>query len=487
MTYHARRGMTLIDTLVGTAIALVIFLAIFGLLRASAALSTLATETAAATSIAESQMEYLRSLPYDSAGTVGGIPAGAVVQQATTTEDNIDYGVRTFIDYYDDPADGSAPTDTIPTDYKRAKVTVTFYTSSGPHATALVSTLAPPGIETTTNGGTLRIAAVDANGNPVTGAAVTIANSSITPSVNLTTYTDATGITYLPGAQTGTGYKITVTKDGYSTAQTYDRAGQNQNPNPGHLTVAKNQTTSSSFAIDKLSTLTIGTYTPVASSTWSDTFTDSTKLAATSNTSVTGGALTLASDGAGGYLSPGTARSSAITPQYLVNWGNVSATVTTPAGTSAVVHVTDGSGTLIPDTTLPGNAAGFTAFPISLYALSTTTYPSIALQANLSAGAGVAPSLGDWSLTYAAGPTPLPNIAFTLTGAKKIGTTSGGAPIYKTTVSTSTDATGFMPLTLEWDTYTLSVTGHTIASTSPATPVALMPGATSTLDIILSP
>jgi hypothetical protein len=487
MTYHQSRGMTLIDTLVGTAIALIIFLAIFGLLRASAALSTLATETAAATSIAESQMEYLRSLPYDSVGTVGGIPAGTVPQQATTTEDNVGYGVRTFIEYYDDPADGTAPSDTVPTDYKLAKVTVTFYTSSGAHATNLVSTIAPPGVETTTNGGTLRIAAVDANGNPVTGATVTVANSSVSPSVNLTTYTDATGITLLEGAAAGTGYKITVTKDGYSTAQTYDRAGDNQNPNPGHLTVAKNQTTSSSFAIDKLSTLTVGTYSPVATSTWSDTFNDGTELAATSNTTAAGGVLTLSSDGAGGFLSPGSARSSAVAPEYLANWGAASASITAPAGASAVVHVTDGDGNLIPDAALPGNSTGFTSFPINLYALSTTTYPSIALSTNLSAGAGGAPSIGDWSITYAAGPTPLPNVSFTLTGAKKIGTTSGGAPIYKTTISTSTDATGFAPLSLEWDTYTLSVTGYTIATTSPAVPVALTPGATSTLDIIVTP
>lgn len=481
------RGMTLIDTLVGTAIALVIFLAIFGLLRASAALSTLATETAAATSIAESQMEYLRSLPYDSVGTIGGIPAGAVAQQATTTEDNVDYGVRTFIEYYDDPSDGTAPADTIPTDYKIAKVTVTFYTSSGAHATSLVSTLAPPGVETTTNGGTLRITAVDANGNPVSGASVTIANSSVSPSVNLTTYTDSSGTTLLPGATAGTGYKVTVSKSGYSTAETYDMSGSNQNPNPGNLTVAKNQTTSSSFAIDLLSTLTVGTYSPIASSTWTDTFADSTKLAATSNTTVTGGALTLTSDGAGGYLSPGSARSIAIAPQYLADWGEAAATLSIPAGTSVVIRVTDNSGNLIPDSALPGNSTGFSVFPINLYTLSTTTYPSIALQANLSAGAGVTPQLADWSVSYAAGPTPLPNVSFTLTGAKKIGTTSGGAPIYKTTVSTSTDATGLAPLTLEWDTYTLSVTGYTISTTSPTSPVALIPGATSTLSIILTP
>src|SRR6185437_939415 len=108
----SRRGMTLIDILVGSAVTLMIFLAVYGLLRASAQVSTLASETAAATAIANSQMEYIRSLSYDSIGTVGGIPAGLIAQNATTTEDNIDYAVRTFIDYYDDPADGTGSSDT---------------------------------------------------------------------------------------------------------------------------------------------------------------------------------------------------------------------------------------------------------------------------------------------------------------------------------------------------------------------------------------
>ncbi|HVW71656.1 MAG TPA: carboxypeptidase regulatory-like domain-containing protein, partial [Candidatus Paceibacterota bacterium] len=457
------RGMTLIDVLVGSAIALVFFLAVFQLLRASALISTLATETAAATSIANTQMEYIRSLDYDQVGTVGGIPAGTIPQNATTTEDGIPYAVRTFIQYYDDPADGTGASDSngITTDYKQVKVSVSFTTTTGVHTVTVDTNVAPQGIETTTGGGTLRVVAVDASGNPVAGATVTVYNPSTTPTVNLSTFTDSAGTALLGGAATSTNYQVTVTKAGYSTAKTYDRDTNNQNPNPGHLTVVANQTTSGTFAIDVLSAFNLTVYLPIASSTWSDAFADGSKLAASSNVTASGGVLALASDGAGGYLSPGSARSVSISPNLLANWGAVSASLTIPAGTTAAVHITDGSGTLIPDAAIAGNSVGFTAFPINLYALSTTTYPTLALKVDLT-GAAATPSLTNWSLTYATGPTPVPNVAFTLTGAKTIGSTGGGSPIYKTTVATTSGSTGTVPLSLEWDAYALSYSGYDV-------------------------
>ncbi len=483
----APRGMTLVDVLVGAAIATTIFAAIIGLLMASERVSTLAAETAAATAIANSQMEYIRSLPYDSVGTVGGIPAGVIAQNATTTEDNVSYGVRTFIDYYDDPADGSGGSDTnsITTDYKRAKVTVSFTTNTGVRSFTIVTTIAPPGIETTTNGGTLRVSVVNAAGSPVSNASVRIVNTATSPTVDLTTYSDSTGIVYLPGAATSTGYQITVAKSGYSTAQTYDRDTTNQNPNPGHLTVVKNTTTSATFAIDQLATFILRTFSPIVSGSFSDTFTDGTALASTANVTVSGGALSLTSNGAGAYLSPGSATASTTAPTYLAQWSNLSATLSSPVGTTAVVQVLDGTGALLPDTVLPGNSTGFALFPVDLSTVSTTTYPSLALRAALTGGAAT-PSILDWTLSYTRGPVPLPNISFTLTGAKTIGSTGVGAPIYKTTISSSTDATGVTTIPLEWDSYQISISGHTIVTASPNPPYNVLPATTTDNVLILS-
>ena len=473
------RGVSLVDVLVGAALMLIVFLALAGLLRASLRVSMFVKTQSTAIAIANNQMEYIRSLPYNSVGTVGGIPAGVIAQNATTTQDGTAYGVRTFIDYYDDPSDGTGASDTngITTDYKRIKVTVSYTTSGQFRQISLNSEYAPLGIETTSGGGTLQIIVVNAAGSPVSGASVQIVNASTSPTVNLTTFSNSAGVVYLPGAATSTQYVVTVSKAGYSTAQTYARDINNQNPTPGYLTVAQNLTTSSTFAIDVLGLLTLQTFSPAVPGIFSDNFANSSKLVSLTNTQVSGGALTLAGS-PGSYVLSGTAVSTTTTPVGLSAWNSVSATMTVPGGATTTVQVLDGSGVPIPNAALPGNAAGFTTFPINLSGLSTSTYPSLELSASLvSATSTATPSLTGWSINYQIGSTPLPNVAFTLTGAKTIGTTGGGAPIYKTTQSGNTGSTGVSPLSLEWDSYSLVISGYDVQDACGAPPYALSPGA----------
>ncbi len=463
--------MTLIDVVVGTALVVIIFLALFGILRVSIVLSTLVKNESTALSIADSQMEYIRSLPYTSVGTVGGIPAGPVAQDSTTIENGTPYDVRTLIEYNDDTQD-----------YKIIKVTVSYSGVGGEKQYSLVSNYAPIGLESAV-GGALQIIVVNATGSPVPGASVEVVNASTTPTVNLTTFTNAEGIVDLPGATPSTGYEITVTKSGYSTAQTYARTDTNQNPTPGYLTVTDNLTTSSTFAIDALASLTVHTYSPPTTGVFSDNFADASKLATLSNTQAGGDSLQLAS-GAGS----GSAVSITTTPQYLGSWGVASSTMSVPAGDSAVVHVVDANGNPIPDSVLPGNAAGFTSFPVDLSGVSTTTYPSLALSADLESNStSSTPTLTGWSITYQETLTPLPNVAFTLTGTKTIGTTGSGAPIYKTVSSNTTDSTGTSNLSLEWDSYSLAVPSHDVMDACSAPPYALLPGTSTTDSLILGP
>lgn len=488
MRSFPQRGVSLIDVLVGSALVLVIFLGLFALIRASLAVSSLAKLKNTATAIATTRMEYVRSLDYTNVGTVGGIPAGSVAQYATTTLDGVDFVTRTFIEYADDAADGEGASDEngIITDYKHVKVTTSYTGNGQARSVTLTSNFAPPGIETTTGGGTLRIEVVNALGAPVSGASVRIVNASTSPAVDVTTFSNASGIVYLPGAATSTQYQVSATKTGYSTAQTYARNGTNANPNPGYLTVVQNVTTASTFAIDLLGTLTLRTYAPVAASTTRDTFDTSGGIGSSANTSVTGSTLTL-SGAPGTYPGSGQASSVRIAPAYLASWTSASSTKSLPAGTTALLSIEDGSGNLIPDAALPGNSSGFSG-TVDLSALSTTTYPALALRAALtSSDPNVAPVLADWTLGYDAGPSPMPNVAVTLTGAKTVGSTSGGAPIYKTTVSTTTDSTGARVMNLEWDLYGLSVSGHTVLGGEPEAPYELLPGATLSASLILTP
>lgn len=478
MTRTPLRGLSLIDVLVGSALFLVIFLALIGLARSSLLLASLAKAKAGATAVANTQVEYIRSLPYDSTGTVGGIPAGDVAQNSTTTVNGLSYGVRTFIQYVDDPADGEGGADSngITTDYKRIKVSVTYTLKGVLRRVDVVSTYAPPGIETTAGGGTLKVTVVDAGGAPVSGASVRVVNDSTAPTIDLTTFSDTSGIVLLGGAPTSTEYQVYVSKSGYSSAQTYERDGTNQNPTPGYLTIVENQTTAGTFAIDLLGSVTLATYRPLVASSTVDSFADSSLIASQSGIAVTGGQAQLAGDGAGGYVLSGSLTMVNVTPQNLVSWTVASTTLSAPAGTAVVVHVVDGSGTLIPDAVLPGNSAGFSGTEIDLSTIATSTYPTLALRADLSGDAITTPSLSLWAIHALVGPIPVPNVSFTLTGAKTIGSTGAAVPIVKTTLNSSTGASGSVTESLEWDSYALTLNDYDVIDACGAPPYAISPG-----------
>ncbi len=470
----ARRGMSLIDVVVGVALLSVLLLALMGVLRASLLVSSLAKAKAGATATAQVQMEYLRSLTYANLGTEGGIPSGIVPEYATTTEDGFTYVTHTFIEYVDDPADGTGVNDTngITTDYKRALVSVSYEAGGSPRSVALVSEFAPPGIESNNGGGTLAVNVVNASGAAVPGASVHIVNAAVSPAVDVTATTNTAGVVFLPGAATSTAYQVSVSKSGYSSAQTYAVDSTNQNPSPGYLTVVANQTTTQTFAIDLLNAFSLATYAPIATSTFADAFADTSKIAVSASTTVTNGSLTVVPGDTSGY-----ARAVATTSSRLASWGQAMATTSVPTGATALIHIYDASGNLLPDTVLPGNAAGFSSFPIPLETVSTTTYPSLAVGATFTSGGTTEPSVSGWSLSYTEGPTPLPAVAFTLTGAKIIGTKSDGTPIPKTIISSATDATGVYSSNLEWDTYALSIPSYDLVDACTAPPYALSPGA----------
>ena len=255
---------------------------------------------------------------------------------------------------------------------------------------------------------------------------------------------------------------------------------QNANPTPGYLTAVKNQTTSSTFAIDQLAALTLSTFSPAATIVFSDLFTNASNLASQTNTQVAGGALKLTS----GSLS-GSAHSIAVSPSYLDGWGILSATIATTTGTNALIHVDDTSGNLIPDSVLPGNATGFSSFPISLTNVATSSYPALTLEADLTSNStSTSPSLLDWSLSHTEGPTPLPNVSFTLTGAKTIGTDSNNKSIYKTIVNDATGSSASKTETLEWDAYSLALGSLPIIESCQASPYQIQPATATTTTII---
>lgn len=486
---HYSRGFSLIDVIVGIALLLVLFMALFGVLRTSLTLSILAKEKAAATELASSQIEYLHGISYDTIGTIGGIPAGTVAQNATSTVDGTTYAIRTYIVYKDDPADGIGVNDTngITTDYKMGKVTVSYTIYGLTKSVVLATNFVPPGIETSTGGGTLSIHAVDATGVSMSGATVHVVNTTLTPSVDFTTFTNSSGLSIIDGAAPSSQYQIFVSRPGYSSAQTYTRTLQNVNPTPGYLTVVQNQVTSATFAIDKLASLTLSSFSPATTTLFSDLFIDSSNLVRTTQTQAGGGALTLLNQPyPTGYALSGSALSVSLAPSNLDGWGILSASIATSTGTTAVVRVDDGSGVPLPDTVLPGNTAGFSTFPVSLTAVPASSYPKLSLEALLTSNATTTtPSLFSWSLSHTSGPFLIPNVAFTLTGAKTIGSDPSNAPLYKTIVNDTTGSSGTKTETLEWDSYKLTLGSLTLFESCSAVPYLLSPATASTTALLV--
>lgn len=500
------RGMTLIDTVVGTALLLVIFLGVFAAFQLSVDVVLNNKARAGATALANERMEYIRSLTYSQIGTVGGIPAGVIPQFETITLNGIPYTRRTFIQYADDPGDGLGAADTngITADYKALRSDVYWTARTGERHITVLSRMSPTGdgIETTVPGGTLTLNVVNALLQPVSGALIHIVNSGTTPAslaIDFTTYTNISGMASFIGATTTGAYQITVTKSGYSSDQTYDATAQNTNPDPGHVIVFPNQTSTKVFGIDLLAQKTINTWTPILPGTWTDTFADATKIASSATTTVAAGVVRL-SGSSGSYPPTGDFQSVSIAPSSLSKWKSFTSATSTPAQTAVLFRFYNGSGTaLIPDSAIPGNSAGLGTSTVSLLGVSTSTYPSIRVAASFTSNdPNVTPSIDSYSVAYDYGPTPLPNVAFTLKSEKTIGTGPSGTQ-YKYSTSQNSGASASIVLSnMEWDKYEFAPTPtvYDIASAchdaaeSPvmlatSTTFSLAPGSQTVSDIYL--
>ncbi len=497
------RGVTLIDTIIGVALVLVAFVGIAAVFQLSIDVVTNNRARAGAIALANEWMEYVRSLEYDDVGTSGGIPAGPVPQEETVTLNGISYTRRTTIFYVDDPYDGIGASDTYPTqspvfvDYKAVRVAISWQSREGERTVYFVTRVEPQnGIEIacTAACGTLSISVVNAVAQPVPNAQVRVVNTGTSPAIDLTTYTNIDGVVLLAGAPVASGYEVTVTKSGYNSAQTYGVTGQNLSPDPGHKTVLQNQTTSLTFAppssgVDLLASKSVYTYNAVATSTWSDTFADISKIVSSSNIAVAGGTAHL-SGAEGSYPPQGELESITIAPSYIAKWQTFSWSGSTPANTSIALRIYDANGVIIPDSALPGNAAGFTASSVDLSMLSTSTYPAIRLHPTLTTSdASTTPSIDSHTVAYDYGPTPRPATAFRLLGVDKA---IGGGPVYESDFSLQTDANGrFSTTTLEWDRYEVSFNTlypqYVVAIACNPQPEYLAPGSNQTSIFHLAP
>ncbi len=255
-----KKGFSLLEVILATAIFLSGALAVYNLLLTTLRLTADEQARTGAFALIEQQLELAHNLPYLQVGVVGGIPPGSLPQVTTRTYNNLTYTLTTSVMYVDDPFDGtlgSNPSDPVPTDYKRIRVSASWRGRTQTQTVFLLTDVSPAGLENTAGGGALAITVLNANGIPIPQASVHISNTTVNPSIDLTLLTNDQGQIILPGTPPADdSYIVSASKPGYSTEQTMLR-------NPPTLTtpalpavsVILGQTTPVVLRIDRPGTL----------------------------------------------------------------------------------------------------------------------------------------------------------------------------------------------------------------------------------------
>jgi hypothetical protein len=145
---------------------------------------------------------------------------------------------------------------------------------------------------------------------------------------------------------------------------------------------------------------------------------------------------------------------------------------------------------LIPDSDLPGNAAGFSGPTIDISALDSSTYPAVTVGVVLtSTDTTRTPRIDALAVFYRESEVALASEMVSLQGNKLIGTDTSSNPLYKVSTTTSTNSDGEMYVPdVEFDQYTVSLTGsYDIVAACPGYPYTHNAGETSVWELVVGP
>ncbi len=259
-----QKGFTLIESLVGAAIFVV--LALFGYRAFGVLMNAVLSSQAkiAGTTLANEKFEIIRNLPYTDVGIVGGLPVGKIQRTQNITRDNFNFVIQTTIRSVDDSFDGTiggTPADSSPADYKLVDLDITCPTCRVFSPLNFTTLVAPHALETASTNGALFVRVFDSSGLPVQSASLHIVNTQTNPDTIIDETTDIDGWVKIVDAPTGTNaYNIVATKTGYTQDQTYLPGGAaGSSPVTPDPTVVLQQVTQSSLIIDRVSSLSVST------------------------------------------------------------------------------------------------------------------------------------------------------------------------------------------------------------------------------------
>jgi type II secretory pathway pseudopilin PulG len=256
-------GFTIVELVVSIVVFTTIAVSFLGLYTSLIKSTIIAKRQAVATTLATNQMEYLKSLPYDTLAIAGGSIYATSPLPATVTkvQDGVKYTITNSISYADDaydgcaayptqalkelycrnypPPTGSPTTDTNPQDYKVAHVTVTD--KNNVRLAEVDTQISARVSETASTTGALFVSIIDNNGNKISGATVNVVNTTITPNANVSDTTDSNGTAIFYGLppDNGTDYHVTASKSGYSSLTTIIASGSLQPTYPSQKIITQ--------------------------------------------------------------------------------------------------------------------------------------------------------------------------------------------------------------------------------------------------------
>lgn len=260
------KGFGLIESLIGVTVFIVIAVSVYGIYARLFEGTDYSEAKISATALASEQIEIIRNLPYADVGLIGGIPLGKIKHVQNITRSGDKFTVRTTIRNVDNPFDGTlggTPNDLSPADYKLVQIDITCDNCKNFSPLSFATNVGPKNLETASTNGALFVRVFDANGIPISGAAVHIENNSASPAIVIDDSTNKDGMLQIVDAPPGVNvYEISVTKSGYTSDRTYPPgAPSNPNPTKPHATVAVQQVTQLSFTIDHASTMSVSSLT----------------------------------------------------------------------------------------------------------------------------------------------------------------------------------------------------------------------------------
>lgn len=262
-------GFTLVEAVMSIAVVAIVLLVMVSLSVIVLRFIEFGRMRVAAATLANEKMEVLRNMPYDSLATKGGAiyPPGNLSDDEIATKSGFTFNVNTVIAYVDDPYDGNfsgtipgKPIDIYPYDYKKAQLIIT---EAGKNSVIVkvATNISAKAAETPTNTGILAVTVLNATGNPFNSAVVRINNPLVSPPVNITTTTDASGLVMIPmlPPDQGFNYYMRASYGDYSIDQTYPPTVDFPNPVNSNANIIAQQVTYKTLSIDQKGTLVVDT------------------------------------------------------------------------------------------------------------------------------------------------------------------------------------------------------------------------------------